>query len=504
MEGETGQGNEARSLVDSIPVDSSSILAQRYDKWLLTIQNLQNFIESYLSIIGNNIKGYEKLNKQLVSHNIPQFDQDASNTSLPVNGSSAATLSEGGGASGGIIASDNGNGNGKGQNGGSAPVTPVTGSSSYGINDWYELIKGNMKDNLDKFQEVENMIRVNVLPEFKKLIEDVQNRKKTLINESAKELKEIKKFNAVTAKEIKKLGNATMLYDSAYNTLNSKVDIKNDPYIINRLILYYGDLQIAKENMYIEFIKNNELNFKIFEDQIFQFIKKIFNNLNTYNQDLFQQEMLSFNNLNNALINIPNDYEWNNFSEKNGKNLITSPRNDENSLKKTLSSIIYQNEHHSSIDPILDGLLSRKEAKFIKKTQSTYYYVITKTRYFLEFSSRSFKDSPNPSLIFYLPNCFIKQRNPKDEQDFRFELVGKDMSNLININKKNLVLTASNEEEMLTWYNVISEASGLMQDNEEVKLEEQMNSVNLNDSYSTDISGNASPNPEEAINDNRI
>lgn len=443
----SGLNPDKTALLDSVPVDNSNLLIQRYDKWIGLLNSLSVFVEEYLGLIKSGGRHYEKINKFLINTMIPQFDVEYS----------TGTSSQSASLPNAEVASPTPNTAVKPTETG--PVFTVD-----GINQWFDSIKYNMDLNWKKFQEIEQSIKVNISPEFKRTIDEINQKKKYLTTEQLKEIKELRKLNSISAKEVGKLTNATQVYTTS-TAATYKIDYKNDPYFCNRSVLYNADIQIQKENLYIDFLTNNEQSFEIYEKQLVDIVKKIFNNLNNLNMDLAKQQQQSFQLLNDQIISIPNDAEWKKFADLNSKQLIQG-----NPYKRSLQGVTFPNEDHVSIEPILEGLLARKEGK-LKKNYSTYYYVITKTRYLYEFQSRSFKDSPTPSLIFYLPHSFIGKPSGPQDQKFKFVLTGKDHTNLVNITKKTITLRLSNYEEMMTWYNVLSEVSGQMIENEESRLE---------------------------------
>ncbi|OWB57727.1 hypothetical protein B5S28_g3696 [[Candida] boidinii] len=479
-----GDSLPASSLMnDSLP-DSAGILANRYDKYLSLVSNIESFISSYLGIISSNSKGHEKVKKTLYNSASPQFEVNPSGNS-PVSGSVGANGSN------------------------------TTENEETGVNGFIDALRKTIDDNQNRSIETEDKIKTQILPELHKLNEEITTRRKEFVTQSSKEEKELKKLHQITSKEISKLSSSIGSYDNS----NKKVDYHDDPYLLKRSILHHGEIQIKKENLHLDFLESSENTIKILENQIIVIIKKVFNSFSQLVCDYYGNKVNSFNDLTLVLNSIPDNYEWNNFQEKNKDLLISSGSspssltnnaqlassidnltiNDtakftasSNKYKRDIKDITFPNDNHTSTAPILEGLLLKREGTLNKKYNS-YYYVITKSRYLLEFQSRSMKESHHPSVILYLPDCLLGSPSSPTSGHFKFILQGKDLSQVLIKTKKKYHFQASSYDEMLTWYNIISEVSGLMHSNEELRNASLIRS----DDEDEDVSSGTAPSSNE-------
>ncbi|OWB85520.1 hypothetical protein B5S33_g4188 [[Candida] boidinii] len=454
-----GDALSSSSLMnDSLP-DSAGLLANRYDKYLSLVTNIESFISSYSGIISSNSKGHEKVKKTLYNSASPQFEVNPNGNS-PVSGSV--------GANGSNTAED----------------------EEKGINGFIDALRRTIDENQNRSVETEAKIKTQILPELQKLSEEISTRRKEFVLQSNKEDKELKKLHQTTSKEISKLSSSIGSYDNS----NKRIDYHDDPYLLKRSILHHGEIQIKKENLHLDFLENSENTIKILENQIIVIIKKVFNSFSQLVCDFYGNKVNSFNDLTLFLNSIPDNYEWNNFQEKNKDLLISSGSSpssvsnaqltssidnltlsdtnkftaSSNKYKRDIKDITFPNDTHSATSPILEGLLLKREGTLNKKYNS-YYYVITKSRYLLEFQSRSMKESHHPSLILYLPDCLLGSPASPTSGHFKFVLQGKDLSQVLIKTKKKYNFQASSYDEMLTWYNIIAEVSGLMHSNEELR-----------------------------------
>lgn len=473
-----GQGTtESSKLLDEHLPDSSELLIQRFDKWLIVVGNLESFTDYYLSILQGDLKHFDKLNKSLMNQPYPGFESDPSDPSTgPVTGSITTQAEQ-------------------------KPHTQVKGG---GINQFFENLKLRMDLNAQATNEGVSVIKQQILPELKKVGGDIQMRKKKLISDNQKELKELKKLSSQTSKEVSRLQNATKQFESSYNPASaemSKLDYKSDPYFVKRVVMYHGDEQLQKENTHFDFLENNEIVFQILEKQIMEILKKVFNSFNTCLGNYYGHLLNNVNFVAESLNAVRDDYDWHNFTRHNKGKLLSVDENglpkentrdlqeitnmgnltigDENassnppkipikehSSKRVISQVEYPDFNHPSTEPILDGILSRREGTLNKKYVSN-YYVISKSRYLFEYPSRSFRDSHHPAVAIYLPEAILGKPADRASDKFKFELQGKDVSSKVSVTKKTLLIKANSYEEMMTWYNVLAEVSGMLQRDQE-------------------------------------
>ncbi|KAI0462764.1 hypothetical protein LJB42_003565 [Komagataella kurtzmanii] len=433
------------SLLDNVYLDSSDLLIARYDKWILALAFFENFFARYDSILSSTAKDYSKLVKHFSTDTLPQFEVSPSSNNA--------------GAVYGSVNSE------------ADPNKNVT-----GVNSFIELLKFRSSEDQGKIAGLETSIKEQIIPEFKKYSADLSAKKKDLTADASKQRKELKKLGLHLSSSISKLQHSTQVFESASGS--GKMDYKNDPYMLKRAVSLHGTELIAKEHNHIDFLKREELSLMTLEKRTLEFIQLIFadvSNRITAADSVFSR---SFDSLSKTLSSIDLEYEWKQFSEVNKQRLVTVEGNDDisganisaDNKKRGLSDLSFPNDHHPATEPILEGILQRKEGKVNKKYVSE-YYVITKTRYLYEFESNAPKNSTQPNTVLYLPECTLKSLNGPDNSKFKIEISGKDATQAISVIKSTLILKTSTYDEMRTWFNVLSEVSGLMQTQEESRLD---------------------------------
>ncbi|ANZ77440.1 BA75_05007T0 [Komagataella pastoris] len=433
------------SLVDNVYLDSSDLIVARYDKWILAVTFFENFFARYDSILSNTAKDYSKLVKHFSTDTLPQFEVSPSSNNA--------------GAVYGSVNSE------------ADPNRKIT-----GVNSFIELLKFRSSEDQGKLAGLETSIKEQILPEFKKFSSDLSTKKKDLAVEAGKHRKELKKLGLHLSSSISKLQHSIQVFESASGT--GKMDYKNDPYMLKRSVSLHGTELIAKEHNHIDFLKREELSLMTQEKRSLEFIQLIFADVANRIAAADAIFPSSFDSLTKTLSSIDLEYEWKQFSEVNKQKLVSVEDNEDVSAanasadqkKRSLNDLSFPNDHHPATEPILEGVLQRKEGKVNKKYVSS-YYVITKTRYLYEFESNSPKNSTQPNTVLYLPECSLKSLNGPDNSKFKIEVSGKDATQAISVIKSTLILKTSTYDEMKTWFNVLSEVSGLMQTQEESRLD---------------------------------
>ncbi|KAI5283555.1 hypothetical protein KEM55_001492, partial [Ascosphaera atra] len=113
--------------------------------------------------------------------------------------------------------------------------------------------------------------------------------------------------------------------------------------------------------------------------------------------------------------NIPPEFEWAAFSERNGSQLVnpdTPPR--------TMKNLTYPGQDHPTVNPLVAGHLSRKSRAMLKGWQEG-YWAISRLGYM-----HGFKDMDpvihdwEPDMSLYLPECTLTKTD-----GMKFDLKGK-------------------------------------------------------------------------------
>ncbi|QPG76504.1 hypothetical protein FOA43_003893 [Brettanomyces nanus] len=475
-------------LLDPKTPNSTNLLDARYDKYLQLITIIQRFADGYLKMASANVKMNDQLSKSTLGKDLPNFEASPEGMSA-VSGSAVANKTAS------AVESD--------------AASPTFSSEvsvpeeDIDINVFVYSLRRNITALYNSSIALERQIEDEILPPVKKLYSEVDSRKKDFISESGKFEKEVSHSRANSSKDIKKLGESIL----GFNSERSKIDYKRDPYIIKRGLMKDAISQVQIENEYIDFLENNERAMKVLEAQIMAILKDSFSKITSAACAYYGKKTNAFQNISNVLNAVPIDKEWYNFAAKNSKYLTISRSTDSadaeltqslgvasldslvkagssqhsNTLKRNYQDVEFTGKNDPSTSPTLEGNLSKREGT-LKKKYSSYYFVITRSKFLLELPTESL-DTASPSLVLYLPECLLL--NIKQDGKFRFSLKGKDVSNILKVRKKTYTFKASSNDEFLTWYNVISEMTGLMSLQEESRRSPDSGSPDETDNDTT-------------------
>jgi len=150
---------------------------------------------------------------------------------------------------------------------------------------------------------------------------------------------------------------------------------------------------------------------------------------------------------------IPLDFEWNGFIQRNNQILI-----DPSAPARTVQDIKFPNQNHRSTQPLISGSLEKKGK--IMRSYDTNYYVVTPSKFLHEFKTDDdFAKDPVPEMSLYLPDCIIGAVSGQ-----KFNVKGKDVSkgklgNTFSMNHE-VAFKAHTPQAAEQWWQVISQAAG--------------------------------------------
>lgn len=298
--------------------------------------------------------------------------------------------------------------------------------------------------------ETEKNLKGSVLPILERLHAEIKNKSKELSKGAVKGSKEVDKSRNTTQKHIELLGQHTASFASS----GGKVEPANDPYIIQRGVRHRLNKQVLEENNNRHDLLAVQDSFQQFEAHIIQTIQQAMDAFLQFVGGQNEREKAMYSDMVATTQRIPGDFEFKGFVQRNSNTLI-----DPSVPQRTLSHISFPNQDHLSTQPLISGTLERKSRAALKG-YSTYYYVVTRSKYLHEFKDDDdFKKDPVPELSLYLPDCTVGAINGE-----KFNVKGKDSSK----GKVGSTLAMSHEmafkahtsSDAEKWWNIIREAAG--------------------------------------------
>ncbi|KAL9000611.1 MAG: hypothetical protein Q9188_005645 [Gyalolechia gomerana] len=321
-----------------------------------------------------------------------------------------------------------------------------------GIAGLFENIRSNTQGIANSHLETEKTIKGSVLPVLERLHTEIKNKSKELSKGAVKGSKDVDKARNVTQKHIELLGQHT----AAASSSGGKVEPANDPYVLQRGVIYRLNKQVIEENNNRHDLIEIQNSFSAFEAHIIQTFQQA---LQTFVQCVggqHERQKAMYSDMVANAQRIPPDFEFKSFVHRNSQLLV-----DPSAPKRDVSQISFPNQNHPSTKPLIAGTLERKSrAMGALKGYSAGYYVVTPSKFLHEFKDDDdFRKDPTPELSLYLPDCTIGAVSGE-----KFNIKGKDASKgkvgSAMAMTHELSFKAHTPADAEKWYSVIKQVAG--------------------------------------------
>lgn len=227
----------------------------------------------------------------------------------------------------------------------------------------------------------------------------------------------------------------------------------DDPYVLQRGVMYRLNRQIQEENNNRQDLISVQNSFAQFEAHVLQTIQQGMGQFMQVVNTQAEQTKAMYGDMVGTTQRIPLDFEWNGFIQRNSTVLI-----DPAAPPRSTSNINFPNQNHRSTQPLIAGSLERKGK--IMRSYDTNYYVITPSKFLHEYKTDDdFAKDPVPELSLYLPDCVIGACAGQ-----KFNVKGKDVSkgklgNTFSMSHE-LQFKAHTSDAAGQWWGIISKAAG--------------------------------------------
>ncbi|KAK6526999.1 hypothetical protein TWF281_010195 [Arthrobotrys megalospora] len=315
-----------------------------------------------------------------------------------------------------------------------------------GVASFFENIRANTQALANTQLETEKALKGQVLPTLNRLHSEIKNKHKELTSGAAKGAKAVEKARGLTQKQIEHLGTNTANFDS----VGGKIEPAQDPYIIQRAVQHHLHKQILEENAHKKDLLDVQNNFLVFEKHVLETLRGAFSQFFQVTSGQMDKNRQFYADINANFQNIPDEFEWTNFTVRSAEILI-----DPTTPNRSLEKIKFPNQDHRSSQPLINGLLNRKGK--IMKSYDSYHYAVTPAGYLHEFSKNNdFKEHPEPELSLYLAECVIGA--PPAAGEAKFIVAGKDANKNQHLTGKHeFAFKAGGHDEAMKWYTIIEQ-----------------------------------------------
>lgn len=262
--------------------------------------------------------------------------------------------------------------------------------------------------------------------------------------------KEVDKVRNNTQKNIELLGQHTAKFSSS----SGRIEPNNDPYILQRLVNHRLHKQVLEENKNRQDLLVVQDSFLQFEGHIIETIQMAMSQFLQCVGGQSERQKAMYANMIETTQRIPKDFEWKGFVQRNNNTLI-----DPSVPQRTASHITFPNQDHISTQPLISGTLERKSRAALKG-YSTFYYVITRSKYLHEFKDDDdIKREPTPELSLYLPDCLVGGVVNGEKFTIKGKNTSKGKVGSAMAMSHELSFKAHTSGDAEKWYNIIREAA---------------------------------------------
>lgn len=407
---EVPHGKEEAILKDV--QDPTYGLLSRLESWIHVVDMIDAYVDSHIAIQKSITQGLEKARKNVAD--APRFDYASSGSSDP-----------------------------------SSPVadTGEASSSVTGVAESFEVLRSTTDALINKSNDTEQGLRTGVLPQLATLKGDIEKHIKGLKSTGVKNSKDVQKAKEVTQASIEKLGS----YVSSFNiNTHTKLDYKNDPYVLHRHVVQALEDQVAKENYQTDALISVEKNFETLEKHITQVIQQAVSLLHSTLTNYSRVGTEGYDNIAQTFAAIPAGYEWSKFASNPNSYVVPYDK-----PKRRIENIYFANSDAPSTKPVIEGIMQRKDGKLLKSYTSA-YYVLTPSRFLLQYSSQDSVRDATPEFAIYIPDAQVGELNPHNTGKHKFIITAKDGARTIGIGHKTYTFKLNTHDELVSWHNAIT------------------------------------------------
>lgn len=315
-----------------------------------------------------------------------------------------------------------------------------------GIVSLFDTLRNNTQGVVNLHLETEKSLKTTVLPILERLHSEIKTKSKELNSGATKASKAVAKARASTQKHIELLGQ----YSAAYDT-RSKIECAHDPYVLCRGVHHRLNKQVIEENNNLKEILAIQTSFQQFESHILETTQNALNQFFQIMASQSDRQRAIFAEIAATAQQVPIDYEWANFYERNDASLINP-----NTPPRTMSNLQFPNQEHHATQPLVSGMLERK-SRAVVKGYSSGFYVVSPAGFLHGFKDNDdFKNDPTPDISLYIPDCTIGNFD-----GLKFSIKGKDVSGgSLSIHMTSeLHFKAHSKNDVEAWSNALTAVS---------------------------------------------
>ncbi|KAI5295470.1 hypothetical protein KEM52_001267 [Ascosphaera acerosa] len=318
-------------------------------------------------------------------------------------------------------------------------------SRDNGIAGLFKTLHDNTVNVTNLHVETERQLKTVVLPILSTLHTELKTQGKEVADACAKTYKRVEKSRHETQKVLDDLGTQA----SHYTSSSEKPAQSHDPFIIDRHVQHKFNKQINEENTNLSELKALQERLRTNEAHIVETMQNAIARLNETMAAQADGVKNVYNTINTVAANIPAEFEWAAFFERNAGSLIT-----QDTPPRSMDDLSYPDQNHPTVKPLVSGHLQRKSRVMLKGWEDG-YWAISPVGFL-----HGFKDASPvthdwaPEMTLYLPDCQLAKHDGS-----KFDIKGKNVAGAMSAASMSFDMhfKAITAAEAQKWVSVIEE-----------------------------------------------
>ncbi|KAF8313518.1 uncharacterized protein EI90DRAFT_3147719 [Cantharellus anzutake] len=319
-----------------------------------------------------------------------------------------------------------------------------------GLQDVYYNIRDKTRIIADHHANLGKTIEGSIVQHLQKLHFEIKAHVKNVQNDTGKLAASVAKERELSTKAVTDLSRAISLYK---NTPMS-VHAKEDPYVMNQLVLRQLQKQVNEENALQKSIIIMQQNSAHFEEGIVRSLQSAWQTFEEWRSRMSSSVQDSWRALGQSFATISPDREWIAFAARSDHLL------DPDTPLRNPEHIEFPSKEDPSVVPVHVGLLERKR-RFTRAYKEA-YFVLTPAGYLHEYTSSDPLAQNLPSFSLFLPACTLgPPSSASTARSHKFHIEGK--KDASGLERKGSILgkraphaytfRARSHEDMMEWWN---------------------------------------------------
>ncbi|KAG8728177.1 hypothetical protein FRC12_021960 [Ceratobasidium sp. 428] len=324
-----------------------------------------------------------------------------------------------------------------------------------GLQDVYYNIRDKTRTIADHHANLAKTVESSIVQHLRKLHYEIKAHIKNVQNDTGKLATSVAKEREMSTKHISDLARTIAMFKNTPMQVTSR----DDPYVMNQLVLRQLQKQVHEENALQKSIIIMQQNSAHFEEGVVRSIQSAWQTFEEWNSRMSASVQETWRVMGNTMAALAPDREWISFAAKSDHLL------DPETPLRNPDTVEYPSKDDPSVVPVHVGILERKK-RFTRAYREA-YFVLTPAGYLHEFVSSDPHVRQTPQFSLFLPACTLgPPSSAKTARSHKFHIESKTekdgpaksglasrAGSLLHRNQHAYTFRARSHEDMMEWWN---------------------------------------------------